>query len=373
MQVEDNRVLVPLRVSGPNGRSEVVRFWVDSGGDSVFLSGALAHELRLGAAGAPFTAMGDTPSHAIDKPRLAIGGMYIDLVHTSVDAPISEKSRDVFAGVSAGGFLPASVLSHYDVVFDYPGRRFTLAVSGHPAHRGTPVSMSVQSKTGFVRIEIAVDGQPYGFMLDTGAAYTGVSRIVMDRWIGDHPSWPHSVGAVGAANMVGKQFDVTNELLRVPEMKWGPIRLHNVGMVSRPAGVYEKFVSEDMTGPIVGALAGNVLRQFRLDLDYPDGMAYLAQDRLNVSSDLNCVGLIVRVNEDGVVVVSGVARRNGHPEIRGVQAEDVLLRIGNHDVTGASLATILKYLSGPPGETKRLTIRRGTQELSVSATVFPHP
>jgi hypothetical protein len=373
MRIEDNRIFVPLRVSGPNGRSEVVRFWVDSGGDAVFLSGVVARDLGLGASGAPFTAMGNTPSHAIAKPRLAIGGMKIDLTHVPVNAPLSKKSRDVFAGVAAGGFLPATVLSHYDVVFDYPDRSFTLARSGHLVHRGTPVSVSVQSTTGFARIDITVDGQAYGFMLDTGAAYTGLSLAVMDHWIRDHPSWPHSVGAVGAANMVGKQFDVTNELLRVPEMRWGPIQLRNVGMVSRPTEVYEKFVSKDMTGPIVGALAGNVLRQFRLDLDYPAGVAYLQPSGSNGASDLNCVGLIVQVKEDGVAVVSGVAQRNGYPEIRGVQAGDVLLRIGNHKVAGASLATILKYLSGTPGEKKHLTIRRGTVDLSVSATVFSHP
>jgi hypothetical protein len=374
MQVQDNRVFIPLRVYGPNGKSKVVFFWVDSGGDSVFVSGALAHELGLEASGAPsFMGMGNTPSHAIKKPRLALDAMDIDLTDVPVHAPLSEKSRDVFAGVAAEGFLPASVLKKYDVVFDYPARSFTLSLPGSAIHRGTPTPISVNSKIGLARIEIEIAGKAYGFMLDTGAAYTGLSRAVMDRWIGEHPSWPHSLGAVGSANMVGKQFDVSNELLRIPEMKWGSISLRNVGMVSRPAGVYEESVSENMTAPVVGALSGNVLRKLRLDIDYPASVAYIELHGSNSISDLNCLGLILQMMENGTAVVSGVAQREGRAEIQGVQAGDILLRVDNHNVTGASLATILEYLSATAGEKKRLTIRRGKQELSFSATVFPHP
>jgi len=172
--------------------------------------------------------------------------------------------------------------------------------------------------------------------------------------------------------MVGKQFDVTNELVRVPEVKWGPFLLRNVGMESRPAGVYEKVVSEDMTAPIIGALSGNVLSQFRLDLDYPASMAYLELAGTGNFPDLDCVGLILQVKEEGVLV-SGVAQRDGHAEIVGVEAGDTLLRVDDHDVAGVPLALILEYLSGTVGEKKRLTVRRGEQQLSVSATVFSHP
>jgi len=373
MEVRDNRVFIPLEVAGPNGKTKVVLFWVDSGGDTIFLSGQLAHELGLQESGASFMGMGETPSHFVTKPHLSIMGMDIDLTRVSVSASLSEKSRNAFAGVEAGGFLPATVLRNYEAVFDYPAHSFTLAQTGNIAHRGMPVPMAIQPTTGFARVEIAIGGQDYGFMLDTGAAYTGISRTVIDRWIGKHPSWPHSLGAVGAANMVGKHFDATNELLRIPEIKWGSILLRNVGMVSRPAGVYEKVVSEDMTAPIVGALSGNVLRQFRLDLDYPAGIAYLELDGADSISDLDCVGLIVQVGEDGNAIVSGVAQRDGRAEIAGVEAGDILLRVDDHEVAGASLATILTYLSGAVGEKKRLTLRRDARELSVSAVVFPHP
>jgi PDZ domain len=299
--------------------------------------------------------------------------MPIDLSKVSVAAPLSEDSWDAFAGVVAGGFLPATVLKNYDVVFDYPGHTFTLAKPGVVVHRGTPLSISVQPTTGFARTEIKIAGEAYGFMLDTGAAYTGASRAVVDGWIHEHPAWPHSVGAVGAANMVGKQFDVMNMLVRVPELEWGPFRLRNVGMVSRPRGVYEQAISKEMTAPIIGALAGNVLREFRIEIDYPAGMAYLSKEWTGNSHDLDCVGLILQMESSGAVLVSGVATRNGRPEVNGVRAGDTLLRVDSHNVARDSLAQILQYLSGPVGENKRLTIRRGEQEITVSARVLRHP
>lgn len=210
-------------------------------------------------------------------------------------------------------------------------------------------------------------------MLDTGAAYSGVSKALMDRWRRDNPSWPHSQGAVGAADMVGKQFDVQNELIRVPQLRWGSLTLSGVGMVSRPAGLYESAISKDMTAPIVGALAGNVLSHFRLELDYPDGKAYLAERAPSSGSDLNCVGLVVRVRPDGDVVVSGIVKQNGEPEVVGAEPGDMLVRVDGRRVEGTTLANVLRALSSSPGETKWLTLRRGNKQLTVRAAVLSHP
>ncbi|HEV2698353.1 MAG TPA: hypothetical protein VGU90_10200, partial [Terriglobales bacterium] len=73
------------------------------------------------------------------------------------------------------------------------------------------------------------------------------------------------------------------------------------------------------------------------------------------------------------VVVSGVSQRDGRPQVAGVNAGDLLLRVDRHEVTGASLALILHYLSGPLAEKKRLTLRRGTKAISVNTFVSQYP
>jgi len=79
-------------------------------------------------------------------------------------------------------------------------------------------------------------------------------------------------------------------------------------------------------GAVGISLGGNVLRNFRIDLDYPAGVAYLESDRMVSGADLDCIGLIVQVKRDGTVLVSGG--------------------------TGAGKTTLLNALAGeiPPGQ-----------------------
>lgn len=373
MDVRDNRVFVPLRITGPQGKSRNAVFWVDTGGDTLVISGRLAHELGLRPVGKPVEGMGATLAHLDSKPQLFIRGMKIDLTGVRVDVSLSGSQRTAFPGVASEGFLPATVLRHYDVVFDYPAHRFTISQPGKIVHQGQPLPVFVSPSTGFVRLTATVAGRPYGFMLDTGAAYTGLSRTLMDQWAAQHPLWPRSIGAVGAANMVGKKFDVENALMRIPKMTLASIPLLNVGMVSRPAGVYERTVSGDIGSPVVGAIAGNVLRHFRVEVDYAAGIAYFEFHGSDDATDLNCLGLVVQIKQNNTVLVSGVAKRAGKPEVPDVRPGDILLQVDDHKLTGASLAEVLEYLSGSPGEVKRLTVRRGSKELTVLATVLPHP
>ncbi|HEX5411922.1 MAG TPA: PDZ domain-containing protein [Terriglobia bacterium] len=317
--------------------------------------------------------MGATLAHLDLQPQISIRGMKIDLTGVRVDLSLPESQRTAFPGVASEGFLPATVLRHYDVVFDYPAHRFTISKPGKIVHQGKPLPVLVSPSTGFVRLTATVAGRPYGFMLDTGAAYTGVSRTLMDEWAAQHPQWPHSIGAVGAANMAGGQFDVENALMRIPKMSLGSFLLRNVGMVSRPPGVYERLVSGEMGSPVIGAIAGNVLRHFRVEVDYPAGIAYFESSGSDDATDLNCLGLVVQVKGNNTVLVSGVAKREGRPEVPGVEAGDILLQVDDHELTGTSLAEVLEYLSGSPREVKRLTVRRGNKELTVLATVLPHP
>jgi len=67
-----------------------------------------------------------------------------------------------------------------------------------------------------------VDGEKYGFLLDTGGAYTMISETLIDKWRTTHPDWPRCVGAVGAASMTGA-LDAKAEMLRLPHRAFSSV------------------------------------------------------------------------------------------------------------------------------------------------------
>jgi hypothetical protein len=63
--------------------------------------------------------------------------------------------------------------------------------------------------------------------------------------------------------------------MTVPKAKWGTNEIAELGVTSQGEGTFEKWMSGMMTAPITGSLAGNVLKRFRVDLDYPNEKLYL--------------------------------------------------------------------------------------------------
>jgi predicted aspartyl protease len=371
MDVRDNRVFIDLRAVRANGSTRTARFWVDTGGGAVILSEALAHDLRLTPV-RPSMQEGKNTFLPVTSPQIEIGGMRLNFDHVAVLVSVG-STLTVMPGSGADGILPGRLLKKYEAVFDYPKRKFTLALPGTLKNQGTPVPTPIQRDTGFPRIEATVAGQRYGFLLDTGAAYTMVSHALMDRWLAANPGWPHSEGAVGPANMVGQAFDAQVELLRIPAMEIGPFQLRGVGVGSRQPGTFETYLAPLMTGPIVGSLAGNVLRCFRVQIDYAHGVTYLEMDQNVRVNGLDVVGIVVRAQPGGTYSIDGVAKKDGKAVIDDVRSGDTLLQVGGWRVTGASLADVLRALRGKPGSTKTLVVERGGRRLTISVPVTHLP
>ena len=309
IDLRDNRVFVQLTCVRPDGSLRQARFQVDSGGGSVILAESLSQDLGLKKIGSPLEEDGEK-FQAVTPPEIRIGEMALDL--SGISTVVTAGSKDEFSpGSGAVGFLPARLLRKYEVVFDYPARQFTMAQPGTLKPRGVPVASPIATKSGFPRIELAVDGQKYGFLLDTGAAYTMISQTLIDKWRAAHPDWPSCVGAVGAANMIGGPSDAKAEMLRLPAMQWDTFDLPRVGVVSRPPGTFEKWMSDMMTAPIVGSIAGNVLRAFRIEIDYPHGVTYLEKEKTVEPERLNTVGVVIGAHPDASYAVAGVARAGG--------------------------------------------------------------
>ena len=362
---EDNRVFVELSFRRPDGSFRKARAWVDTGGGWFAVTERVANDIGAQRKGAPFES---DEQQAVDiaSPAVYLGDLPLDL--SSARAAAILGSDRVSPGVDAEAFLPARVLMHYQAVFDYAAKKFTLARPGTLQPQGQAVSSPIQKETGFPRIDIEIGGKPYGFLLDTGAAYTTASRDLLDQLAKDHPSWPRLTGAVGEANMVGTS-DANALMVRLAKIRWGPFEIRNAGAISRRPGTFETYMSKLMTGPIVGALGGNVLRHFRVQIDYPSGITYLKQVSQPNPSGLDSLGIVFRAAADGSYFVAGVAPKDDECLQRSVRVGDLIVEVDGLKATGVTRATLIQALSGKPGDTHKLIVERGGKQLQSHCVV----
>lgn len=304
LYVDHNRPFVDVGFTRPMGQVRPTRVWVDTGGGAFIVTEAVARDL-----GVPLEAIPNTPGDLqspfakIPVPRVQVGNVQLDLI--GVDTLAILGVRTVIPGVLAEGLFSGSALARYQVIFDYPHRRFTIGEPGSFGLLRRPVPLAVHPQSGFPRVEIEVVGKPCGMLLDTGASYTMISRALAERWSAEHPEWPRAEGAIGAANM-GHEVDRDALMLRVPEVIWGGFRLSDVGVVSRPVGTFEERMAPMVSGPILGATGGNVLKVFRLELQYARSVLALEQYARLDPHDTDLVGIAL-VEHDGCYTVSHMA------------------------------------------------------------------
>jgi predicted aspartyl protease len=272
--VEGNRPFIEVTFRRTDGATRSGRFLVDSGGGGFLIVETLAKELGLTWG----------PAETEDGEQIApVTSPVSALVK---DVPLSLDAKRIFVLVGqtnmlppvapghADGMFPGHLLAQYHVVFDYPAATFTIAKPGVLTPEGSPLSMPVAKDSGFPRTELQIDGITYGFLLDTGASFTMVSEALLKSWGATHTDWPRHPGAYGDAATLGGP---TLETMFLPTAQWGTNALAEIGVTSQKEGVFEKWMSSMMTSPIVGSVAGNVLKQFRVELDYANQKLYLSR------------------------------------------------------------------------------------------------
>ncbi len=272
LKVEGNRPLVELTLQRADGSSRKATFLVDSGGGGFILVEPLAKDLGI-EWGESMKEEGQEFARAKSVPKVSVGEFPLELNPERVIVGLKQDNMLPKAAPGhADGMLPGHVISKYHVVFDYPKGTFTIAKPGALGSQGDALPMPVSKPSGFPRTEIEVDGEKLGFLLDTGASFTMVSEVLLKRWGEKHPDWPRAKGAVGEAATLGGQ---TLETMTVPKARWGTNEIADLGVTSQGEGTFETWMSGMMTAPITGSLAGNVLKRFRVDLDYPNEKLYL--------------------------------------------------------------------------------------------------
>ncbi len=271
--IEGNRPFVEVTFRKPDSSTRVARFLIDTGGGGFIIAEPLARDLGL-TWGETSKEEGREFAAAKVPPRAYVGAFPLELNPDRVAILIGGANiLPKVAPGSAEGMIPGHLLARYHVVFDYPNSAFTLARPGVLTPKGDALPMPVSSKQGFPRTEIIVDGVTHGFLIDTGASFTMVSETLLKAWGSAHSDWPRHAGAFGEAATLG---GMTLETMFVPGAKWGLRTLDELGVVSQREGTFERYMSSMMAAPIVGSLAGNVLKHFRVELDYANETLYLS-------------------------------------------------------------------------------------------------
>jgi predicted aspartyl protease len=365
LDVGTNCAIVQLGFVKPDGSIRLARFVVDTGGGAFLLAEPLANDIAV-RRGEVMKSEEGAYAPIVDPPAVRLGAMPIDL--SGVRAAVMVGAKRLGARDDAEGLLPGHLLQKYHVIFDYPAATFTMAKPGTISPVGDPVPAPI-GRTGFPRIELTVAGETNGFLLDTGATYTMISQVVLDRWAKAQPSWPRATGAVGMANMFGGKIEATATMLRLGAARLGSHQFEEVAAVSRPLGTFEKFMSNLMSSPIVGAIGGNMLKMFRVEIDYANGVVYLQKTGVADPHDVDAVGLTLSVDPAGTVTISAVSSSNAPSVIKDLRPGDRLRQIDDRPADGQPLSALQRALAGKPGDVKTLVIERAGQQLTVKAVV----
>jgi hypothetical protein len=356
--LDGNRVYADLAFVRPDGTRRKVLAFVDLGSPSTILSEALFRELQLDQKKSLTFEVGDMPV-PID-PSTVTNDTWLPYFigdHRNVEA-----------------LLPAGVLQKYQVVIDYAGRTLTLANPGTLKPMGVPVPFRINEKTGLIAVEATIDGRAYPVTIDNGSAYTWLRKTTVQEWIAAHPDWERGIGAVGASNMrmADDGIEATGILVRIPEIKLGSLSVPQVGALAIGRSItnwdFMDWYSEKNPGSVVGWLGGNVLRGFRITIDYPNHMTYWARQTALDPHDLDQVGLTLK-SKRGEYFVAAIATQNGKSTVESVQAGDKLLQIDSLRTGVATWGAIFSAMHGKPGEIRTLLLERDNRQFTVQAKV----
>lgn len=355
-----NRIYADLAFVRPDGTLRKAYAFVDMGSPSMIVSEALFKDLHLDQEKSLNFRIGDFP-------------VTVDSTTVTNDSwlPFS-----IGENRQAEALLPAGVLRNYQVVLDYARRSMTLATPGTRKFDGVPIPFRINDKTGLIAIDVSIGRHSYPITLDCGSAYTWIGKSAAQPWLADHPDWERGAGAVGLSNMrmADDGIEANGTLFRIPELTAGALQLRDVGALAiGPSKTNWDFIawySAKNPQPVIGWLGGNVLKNFRIVLDYPNRMSYWSKQSEPDAHDLDFVGLTL-ISGGGSYRVAAIATRHGKPTVEGVKVGDLLVQIEALPTKNATRGAIFAALHGAPGDVRTLVLDRIGKRFTVKAEVVP--
>ena len=371
---DDNRIFAEVEFARPDGTPRKAIAFVDIGTPQLVLEQSLGKELGI-----------ENAKQAV----LHIGDLEIDVPASDVqmDTGLGVTGPDGKRTLKVEAVLPGSVMKNYQVVLDYAKHSLTMAKPDTIKPTGDAVLCRINAKTGLVSVTAKIDGHDYALAIDCGSAYSWVRHDIAAQWIAEHGNWKRGVGAIGEANMQVQPdgAEARAVIMRLPQIRLGPLLLQQVGVlgIERAAppippapgeqivhGNFFDWYSKKTPEPVIGWIGANVLKNFRVTIDFPRRTIYLQRENQFKGDDLNQIGVTLerRDGQQGYFI-AGVALKDERPTVDGVVVGDRLVKVDDLDVSIATRGAIFSALHGNPGDKHMLTLERNGKQLKVIAKV----
>jgi hypothetical protein len=363
--VDHNRIIIDVDLSLPDGTTQRIHAWVDNGNPELEMSRHLATVLGL-----PVTC-GDQECTAAPPPAIRIGELSIPLdeikqAHIPMK-PVNAASA-LWPGIHAEINIPSTILRHYDVLIDYPARRFSIGMPGTIKFRGSSGKVQINGQNGLIHVLSEIERKKINLALDIGSSISFLSDELFSALSTAHPDWPHMTGAVASANIWGLADEAKWKLMRVDRLHYGPLFLTDVAMVDFPKDRLDYF-SQRAGIATAGLVGGDVFLNYRVGLDYAHLTVYFELGTFSKFPDFDVIGLVLRPENDGRFTILGVAGSDASTAPDGVQAEDSLIAVDGIPVRGSTMGQVWAMLGGTPGQERRLTIERSGKQFTFAAKV----
>ncbi len=392
--LDDNRVFVPVTLIRADGREWPTLAFVNQGFAGPTLSNDFYRKLRIGE-GRPLQMRIGSAEIGIDPRTVQPESEVLDfrLGVLPKTNPVTPQAQAAYAAnesrkpgglmkalvgpLPVGAVLSAGLLQRYRVTIDYGARTFSLDPPGGSRPEGVAVPTRVNPSTGLATVDAVIGGVSRVLVIDCGGSFSSLRLGAAQAVARSHPDWLRSEDAIGEAQVSLDQGDVGLPVLRAPDARIGPLPpgpldvsgfgvTGPVGLIATPA--FWRYYSGKAGERVDGWIGGNVLKSYRLTLDYPNRVSYWLRETPPDTGELDQVGLVL-ARDAGAVTVAGVARKDGRPTVSGVLPGDRLLGVDGRAVDGLTRGQLLARLHGRPGETRELALDRKGDRIVVRAPV----
>lgn len=362
-EIASNKPFVRVRVAG----SQDLWFILDTGAYNSALDRAAAAALRLPIEGRD--QVGGAGDASVEETRLGAVSFGLPGVELTAQRLVALPlaALDAIEGRAVQGLLGYDFLRQFVVEIDYASRRLSLydprtyRYAGH----GEVISITLEEGWAFATLALVPPGQPpiHGkFLVDTGVR---ASLLVSRPFAEQHRLGQSAAQTLEATIGRGIGGETRGTIARLERLGLGGLQLESP-IVALSLDQQGFLSSPDHDG----ILGGEVLRRFRVILDYDHQRMILEPGdgfALPFDYDMSGVFLTAEGPDGGAPTVWRLIAHSPAAQA-GLQEGDVIEAIDGEPTSLVALDTIREMLRRP-GRHYRLRVRRGTERLELRLTL----